>query len=82
MTVALNAQTPWNGTAQMWTKGEGTEADPYQIETAEHLAYLAKATQEHTVLESHHFKLINNLDLGGASFSYPSSNMDPNWHRL
>lgn len=30
--MVANAQV-WDGTAKAWTKGSGTEADPYLIET-------------------------------------------------
>jgi len=33
----------WNGTAEPWTKGSGTEDDPYLIESAENLAWLANS---------------------------------------
>lgn len=61
----FNKQTPWNGSSStIWTKGSGTETNPYQIETAEHLAYLTHSTKDGTNYEGKHFKLINNLDLG------------------
>ena len=36
----------WNGYAEPWTKGSGTNDDPYLIETAENLAWLAKTVNE------------------------------------
>ena len=36
----------WNGEAEAWTKGSGTEEDPYLIESAENLAWLAKSVNE------------------------------------
>ena len=36
----------WNGKAEVWTKGSGTEEDPYLIESAENLAWLAQAVNE------------------------------------
>ena len=36
----------WTGNATPWTNGSGTEADPYLIESAEHLAWLAKSVNE------------------------------------
>lgn len=32
---------PWDGSYSPWTQGSGTEDDPYLIENAQHLAYLA-----------------------------------------
>ena len=36
----------WNGKAEPWTKGSGTVEDPYLIESAENLAWLAKSVNE------------------------------------
>ena len=36
----------WNGKAEPWTKGSGTPDDPYLIESAENLAWLAKSVNE------------------------------------
>ena len=56
----------WDGTASIWLKGTGTQADPYQIETAEHLAYLAQQVNLGTTYEEKYFKLINDLNLDGS----------------
>jgi len=72
--MALNAQVSvWDGTAEPWTMGNGTAENPYLIENAQQLAYLAYATNE-----IHHgnydynimyadtcFLLTTDLDLGG-----------------
>ena len=36
----------WTGNAESWTKGSGTTDDPYLIESAENLAWLAKSINE------------------------------------
>ena len=36
----------WTGNAEPWTKGNGTTDDPYLIESAENLAWLAKSVNE------------------------------------
>ena len=36
----------WNGNAEPWTKGSGTADDPYIIESAENLAWLAKTVND------------------------------------
>lgn len=36
------AADPWDGTSQKWTKGSGTQTDPYLIETPSNLAYLVR----------------------------------------
>lgn len=77
MTVALNAQTPWNGTTEEWTKGEGTAEDPFQIETAEQLAHLSKLANEGNILEADHFKLMNDLDMSGAPSQTPRQKWTP-----
>ena len=39
-TLTASAQA-WDGTAAIWTNGDGTEANPYLIETPAKLAYLS-----------------------------------------
>ena len=48
MAIALNvmAVNVWDGTSEPWTNGSGTETDPYLIETAANLAYLAQMVNE------------------------------------
>jgi hypothetical protein len=36
----------WDGTAEIWTSGAGTETNPYLIESAANLAYLAKVVND------------------------------------
>lgn len=57
--MVANAQV-WDGTAKAWTKGSGTEADPYLIETGENLAYLAETVTAGETYEGVFFKLVNN----------------------
>ena len=72
--IALNAQVSvWDGTAEEWTKGSGTPEDPYLIENAQNLAYLAQqvnapdnytsAPQE--IYADTWFTLTTDLNLGG-----------------
>lgn len=63
--MVANAQV-WDGTAKAWTKGSGTEADPYLIETGENLAYLAETVTDGETYEGVFFKLVNSLDMGGG----------------
>ena len=45
--ISLSAQTVWDGSvATSFAGGTGTQDDPYLIETAEELAYLAQITNE------------------------------------
>lgn len=53
----LSAQvSTWDGTWEPWTHGTGTEADPFLIENAQQLAYLA-------------YRVNNGLDAGGGHVS-------------
>jgi hypothetical protein len=45
--------------------GTGTEANPYQIKTVEHLAELATTTNAGTNYIDVHFKLMTDLDFAG-----------------
>ena len=72
--IALNAQVSvWDGTAEEWTKGSGTPEDPYLIENAQNLAYLAQqvnAPNNYTpepqeIYADTWFALTTDLDLGG-----------------
>ena len=47
LSLFLNAQVSvWDGTAEIWTHGSGTQEDPYLIESAQNLAYIAEKTNE------------------------------------
>lgn len=65
-TPAVTA-TEWSGyAATAFAGGSGTEADPYQIETAEQLAKLAKDVNSGVVGQTHsgeYFKLTKDIDL-------------------
>ena len=74
--MALNAQiSVWDGTAEPWTNGSGTAEDPYLIENAQHLAYLAQQVNApnthnpygYNLFEQTYFALTTDLDLGGSN---------------
>ncbi len=46
----------WSGKAEPWTKGSGTADNPYLIESAENLAWLAKSVNERmdTIITTHY----------------------------
>lgn len=46
LTCSLMAVNVWDGTSEPWTNGSGTADDPYLIETASNLAYLAEKVNE------------------------------------
>lgn len=72
--MVLNAQVSvWDGTAEPWTNGKGTAEDPYLIENAQQLAYLAQQVNApnnytavpHEIYADTWFTLTTDLDLGG-----------------
>ena len=63
----------WDGTYTPWTNGTGTEADPFLIENAQQLAYLANrvnngldAAGGHVSNHSLHYKLMIDVNLNGS----------------
>ncbi|MGI6434766.1 MAG: hypothetical protein ACOX0F_05325 [Syntrophomonadaceae bacterium] len=66
--IALAADgTTWDGSAYAITEGSGTEADPYIIDTAGKLAYLAQHVTE-ADYQSKHYRLTEDLDLSGHNW--------------
>lgn len=75
----LSAQvSTWDGTWEPWTHGTGTEADPFLIENAQQLAYLAYRVNNgldagggHVSNHNLHYKLMVDIDLnGGVDFQW------------
>ena len=63
----------WDGTYAPWTNGTGTEADPFLIENAQQLAYLAyrvnnglDAVAGHVSNHDLHYKLMTDVYLNGS----------------
>lgn len=63
----------WDGTWQPWTHGTGTEADPFLIENAQQLAYLAYRVNNgldagggHVSNHDYHYKLMVDVNLNGS----------------
>ena len=63
----------WDGTWEPWTHGTGTEADPFLIENAQQLAYLAYRVNNgldagggHVSNHDYHYKLMVDVDLNGS----------------
>lgn len=87
--VAMNltAVNVWDGSAEPWTNGSGTQTDPYLIETAANLAYLAEKVNEGyqaqgmEVFFGTYFLLTDDLDLNNLNWtpignvSYVNSNL-------
>ena len=59
----------WDGTAVAFNKGNGTEDDPWRIENAEQLAYLAQQVNNGTDYRWVHFRLVSDLDLSGKEWT-------------
>lgn len=53
----------WDGTVEAFTEGSGTKEDPWRIENAEQLAYLAQQVNNGTDYRGKHFLLVSDLDL-------------------
>ncbi|MFT3753093.1 MAG: T9SS type A sorting domain-containing protein [Paludibacter sp.] len=56
----------WSGNQTSWTEGDGSQAAPYLIQSAEQLAYLAQQVNTGNSFENKYFRLITDLDLGGT----------------
>lgn len=79
--VSARAETDvWNGTiASGFAGGTGTEGDPWLIENAEQLAYLAQQVNNGTDYERKHFRLVSDLDLSGNEWTPIGTYRKPFW---
>ena len=65
----------WDGTSSPWTNGSGTASDPYLIQTAENLAYLADKVnsgyqaQGVSVYKDTYFLMTDDLDLNNINWT-------------
>jgi len=59
----------WNGNVQTWTMGDGSKSSPYQIQSADELAYLAQMVNSGNAYAGTYFRLTADLDLGGQQAS-------------
>ena len=83
--LALNlmAVNVWDGSSEPWTNGSGTETDPYLIETAANLAYLAQMVnegyqaQDMAVFRYTYFKMTDDFDLNNINWT-PIGNVNMN----
>ena len=83
--MAINAFAidVWDGSASPWTNGSGTSSDPYLIETAANLAYLAEKVNEGyeaqgmAVFQYTYFLMTDDIDLNNISWT-PIGNADTN----
>lgn len=83
MTCSAMAVNVWDGTSEPWTDGSGTADDPYLIETAANLAYLAEKVNEGyqavgmEVFKYTYFKMTDDLDLNNINWT-PIGNVNMN----
>ena len=75
LTCTLMAVNVWDGTSEPWTNGSGTADDPYLIETASNLAYLAEKVNEGyqaqgmAVFAETYFLMTDDLDLNNINWT-------------
>jgi len=65
-TMATAQTSIWHGGRQVWTRGAGTESDPFLIESADNLAYLAYVVNKGYETEGMYFRLTTDIDLNGS----------------
>ena len=81
LTINALALDVWDGSASPWTNGSGTSNDPYLIETAANLAYLAEKVNEGyqaqgmEVFKNVYFMMTDDLDLNNINWT-PIGNVD------
>lgn len=67
--IAANATQVWDGkTKEPWTKGSGTESDPYLIETPANLMYLVERSFAGHSYRDTYFLQTDNMDLKKAPY--------------
>ena len=64
--MAMAQTSVWNGGRTIWSRGTGTESDPYLLESAEHLAYFAYVVNKGYDTQGMYFKLTTDIDLNGS----------------
>lgn len=53
----------WDGTATIWTQGNGSESNPFLISSAQNLAYLANSVNNGETYSGVYFRLTTDIDL-------------------
>lgn len=83
LTCNLMAVNVWDGSSEPWTNGSGTQTDPYLIETASNLAYLAEKVNEGyqaqgmAVFRYTYFMMTDDFDLNNINWT-PIGNVNMN----
>ena len=80
----VGSLTPWSGeTADSFSSGNGTEEDPYIIETAEQLAFFASQVNAGETFEGKFISIIKSINLGNKEFTPigvgPTGETPNNW---
>lgn len=65
-TTAMAQTSVWDGKRTIWTRGTGTESDPFLIESAQNLAFLAYTVGKGYNTYGLHFRLTTDIDLNGS----------------
>ena len=66
----VGSLTPWSGEiADSFSSGNGTEEDPYTIETAEQLAFFASQVNAGETFEGKFVSIIKSINLGNKEFT-------------
>ena len=62
MNIFAQPVSIWDGTSEIWTQGQGTESNPYLIENAQQLAYIAETVNGGvTHYDNTYFKLTTSV---------------------
>lgn len=83
LTINALAVNVWNGNSEPWTQGDGTYNNPYLIETAANLAYLAEKVNEGyqaqgmAVFRYTYFLMTEDFDLNNINWT-PIGNVNMN----
>jgi hypothetical protein len=59
----LGMAQSWNGSAEMWTAGDGSQQNPYVLESAGNVAYLIQTVNAGETYEGKYFVLSQDVDM-------------------
>ncbi len=66
---AFSQISKWDGSVQRWTRGNGSENNPYFIDSASQLAYLAQSVNAGIIYADTFFELTTNIDLDSLNWT-------------
>lgn len=68
--VTIAQPSVWDGSADIWTKGDGTQESPYLIENAQQFAFVAEMVNGGvTTYSGVYFKLVTDIDLNNKAWT-------------